>query len=323
MKNGWWIPVLIVWGFLALLILTSASTKAPEEDLPILLTLSTESIATLEPHGHSEQDEVSDIGHGEVVGAPTVVTTEDMWVQGIRVQVENAPHVTLHHMNVIVTPASSEKIPSEFANGFGLSMGQDIADTHILPKPYATFIPKGTKLMMSAMLHNPLPPKGPGGEYENVSVSVTLLGLGFDEKYAKQTFPISITLVDADSRGNDSFTVPPRTEHFIRDVTSEHDRGRATYIFRTSGTIVDVGAHLHAWEGGERVDVYLNGKQIQSFVPRLAGENPWDWRTDGVSLKKRVMAGDVLTISATYSNEHDEPLVGAMGIVGLSFSPDN
>lgn len=305
----------------------SSRTQTEESpELPVVLSLATDSIAELHSHEHTEHDTVDSAGHGVPLHAEEIVTTEDLWVRGVRIAVENAPRVTLHHLNVMVFPAISntdaQGVFPQFNTPYGISVGQDIRDTLLLSKPYSTYIPKGSRIVLSGMVHNPEPPKGPGGTYTDVRVSVDLLGIDFPEAEAKRVQPLFLSLIDHDSPYQDSFKVPAMSAQYTRFADTPEDVGRATYIFPTDGMLVELGAHLHAWEGGEKVDAYLNGKVIHTFTPQHAGTEPWDFATDRTTLMLRVKKGDVLSLSATYSNEHDEPLLGAMGILGGSFAPD-
>ena len=300
------------------------TNESPE--LPVLLSLASDPIPDLHPHEHTERDTVDSAGHGVPLHAQEIVTTEDLWVRGVRIAVKNAPRVTLHHLNVMVFPAVSAADAAgaflQFNAPYGISVGQDIDETLLLSKPYATYIPKGSRIVLSGMMHNPEPPKGPGGDYADVSISVDLLGIDFRKTEAKRVQPLFLSLIDRKSPYQDSFEVPARSLHYTRFADTPEDVGRATYVFPTDGMLVELGAHLHAWEGGEKVEAYLNGNVIHTFVPRHAGMEPWDFATDRTTLMLRVKKGDVLSLSATYSNDHDEPLLGAMGILGGSFAPD-
>jgi hypothetical protein len=78
-----------------------------------------------------------------------------------------------------------------------------------------------------------------------------------------------------------------------------------------------MGAHIHAWEGGEKLDVFLNENPLTTFIPKKVSSDPEVWRTlpyiQSVDLKQ----GDVLTSTATYSNPYDVPITGAMGMTAF------
>lgn len=323
----------VILGALILVVLIYVSpnftvdTADTGTELPVVLSLASNDIPELHPHKHTAHDTVSDTDHGVLTTASEIVTEKDMWVRGIHTVIENAPHSTLHHMNIMVFPppetaTEGSFLSSEFARPYGFSVGQDIAETVTLTRPYATFLPKGTRLVMTAMLHNPQPPKGPGGTYYNVRITSELLGLDFPEEKAERVWQIYLTLIDADSPRLDSFTVPAQTPSFTRYAENENDVGRSKYTFPADGTLIDMSAHVHAWEGGTQVEAYINGENIQTFTPHLTSTDAWDWRTERKTLMRKVKKGDVLSLSATYTNEGTESLRGAMGSIGASFAPD-
>ncbi|HYD92894.1 MAG TPA: hypothetical protein VEB18_00315 [Candidatus Paceibacterota bacterium] len=314
---------------LAVLVITFTTGLLIQQKKPLLLlSLETAPVKELDAHRHHIDDAVGDHGHGVMVYSDEVITTEDLWVRGVQADVINAPRVVLHHLTISITPPVAPDTSAPAGEQFLgarriLRSGQDVAGTVLLPKPYASFVPKGSRISISAMLHNPLPPKGPGGQYSNVFLRVGFLGLDFPAKQAVQSSSVSLMLVDKDSATGDTFTVPPHITEYVRASSDPNDIGRSTFRFPTSGTLVGLGGHIHAWEGGDRLEVELNGKRIHSFIPRLEDEGPWDWHTDYQPMLLRVAAGDVLTISAIYSNPSDKAERGAMGIVLANFAPDS
>lgn len=70
---------------------STSYTETEQEPLTSLLEIETESVEHLHQHHHGNDDEVSDRGHGVVVEANEIIIENDMWVNGLRVQVENAP----------------------------------------------------------------------------------------------------------------------------------------------------------------------------------------------------------------------------------------
>lgn len=83
-----------------------------------------------------------------------------------------------------------------------------------------------------------------------------------------------------------------------------------------------MGGHLHPWEGGEKVDIFINGELIKSSVPMRTSNNLWSWVTPGYPVAVSVQPGDEIAIAATYSNPYDIPIIGAMGMLGFYFAPD-
>ena len=313
--------------FLMLLVLMEIDSLRKSVTLKEILSISTETLPVLLPHTHTQHDSVEDMGHGVYVSAPEFTVTEDTWIGGIRVDVNNAPRSVLHHVNITaVRPVAKEdelSAKERFLNAMrGIAVGQDSADAVLLPPPYAGFLPKGTRIQVTAMLHNPLPPAGPGGEYKDVSLTLHVFGVTFNPQEAKETASIFLSLADATSERGDTFTVPANTHNYVRDNKNAQDAGRGRLVFPISGTIVGMGAHTHAWQGGRQVNVFLNDQKLHSFIPRLGGGGPWDWHTDYALIRAHVDAGDVITLSAHYENESSEDERGAMAQVVLTFAPD-
>jgi hypothetical protein len=120
-----------------------------------------------------------------------------------------------------------------------------------------------------------------------------------------------------------TFSVPPAARSYVRTSDMNEEGVFGTHVFSGDGWIVHMGAHLHAWEGGKKVDVFLNGKLLTRYRSFLADRRvPWSWRTNVGPFYARVHRGDVLTISATYENTEDEPIRGAMGMLGVFFVQD-
>ncbi len=292
-----------------------------------VVELTTTELRSLDPHSHGPEDSVSDDHHGVMVTSDPITLTEDLWVYGIELEMVNAPKVTLHHLNVFrVFPITPLTPPGRDATyiGYGevVSMGQETPSRLFFKKPYAVMLPKGTRLYISAMLHNPNPPKGPGDVYEHVAVKIRLTGNGYDPQRNQPLFIKRLILADADSKSGETFTVPSRTETYIKTGEGGPPDQETSYTFPYDATIIRMGAHLHPWEGGKEIDAYINGEPITSFIPRHNGPNPWDWHTDYYGSTVHVKKGDTISFSARYTNPGDEPIVGAMGMFSFRYAPD-
>lgn len=322
MREGRYGLVALSLVLLGSVFLLASNEPLHEGSLPVALVVETEAVKELHEHHHGAEDNISDRGHGVMVGGEEVVTKEDMWLGGMSVSVKNAPRSSLHHANVRIYPPASPHLPSsllQFGDMIGVSVGQDTVETLTLSEPYAVFVPKGSRLIANAMLHNPLPPEGPGGTYHDVSVEFSFLRTLAEAPIP--AVPLFLTLVDKDSRSDDTFTVPAKTTQYVRTASDPQDIGKGSYVLPSDGMLVELGAHMHAWQGAKRIDVFLNGQPLKSFES-VQGEEPWEWSTKRLTLLKRVHKGDVLSLSATYTNEESSPVVGAMAIVAATFAPD-
>jgi len=131
-----------------------------------------------------------------------------------------------------------------------------------------------------------------------------------------------LRLDDAACKGREDFVVPAKSGKFIKKGSEDKEFHPARYIFSRPGTIVYMGAHLHLWEGGEKLDVFLNDNLIMTFTPTRTSQEPWSWIIKHTPLSVRINTGDELSITATYLNNNPVPIGGAMGIMGFGFAPD-
>jgi hypothetical protein len=198
-------------------------------------------------------------------------------------------------------------------------LGQDSLPSGDFPKPYGLFIAKGSRIIVTAMLHNPEPPLGLGEEYHNVSIGFTLRLDRFAGFHHLK--PLSfhvVALSDQNTCDATTFRVPPRTKNFVKASSG----GASSMTFTHSGTVVALGAHIHAWEGGKKLDAFLNGAPVTSFVPKQISETPEVWRTDPYVHSFPVSAGDRITTSTTYDNPFAIAEDGPMAMLGVYVSYD-
>jgi hypothetical protein len=174
------------------------------------------------------------------------------------------------------------------------------------------------------MLHNPLPPFGPGGVYRDISVELTLHATS-----QESLKPLDYTMIglgesfcSGDERDKNiaTFSVPANVEHFVKK-DGTHD-GTGHYAFPVAGTILYMHGHFHPWMGGENVQVFMNNAFVTTFLPERMNDEAWSWTVPEQYVNVPVKKGDVLSLQATYSNPNSETLPGAMGILGFFFAPD-
>lgn len=285
------------------------------------LTVFSETIPLLVPHEHQDLDSIIDKHHGEIVGfeGGTVVLDRDIWINGFSWSVENAPIETLHHF--IFTRADKPAVlcPNGFsANEEILVIGSDtFVQEFSFPSGHSMFLPKGTPLNLSAVLHNPLPPFGPGGTYEDVRLKLTLLlnETGEDDKPVRM---VRLSVEDPYCTPRSStFNVPAN----ILDYEKKIDSPISSYTFEKDSTLLFIGAHTHGWDNAGPVRVYLNDTLLHEFVPMQINEDPWSWTTPARMASLKLKKGDTISLSSTYSNIHDEPLLNeAMGMIMMGFT---
>ena len=306
-------------GFFALLLLVLFFASSNETRVSVV-----SGPYILPPHEHHSNAGETVIHHGVHVRSMPVVVEKDTWANAIEVGIKNAPHATLHHVSLYEKDEPNPDCPAE--DKMLASFGSETPKIIRFPSTFGVYLKKGSVLYLEGMLHNPSPPQGPGGTYQDVRILITL---HTKEKGAPLT-PLQfrhVSLVDEPDciriRPADTFTVPPHSR-FVRvsDVMrSEPNEERV--LFAAPGKIVSIGAHLHPWEGGKKIEVFVNGHPIAGFPIHKTGTNPWEWTTPYIqNLGFQVSPGDELTIAAYYTNESDVPRPGAMGMIGFYVAED-
>lgn len=290
------------------------------------ITLMTKPIPVLPPHEHRAEDatvdSVFDAGHGIIVESESFRVPEDLWITDIRI-VSNVSDSILHHLILfrhgypnLVCPERDQELYTAGADSL----------THLsFPAPYGIFLKEGDYLYLHGMVHNPLFPRGEGQLYKDASIGYELTVVPAGARSKQLTFH-RLFIADeapcepASRRRTDSFTVPPRSETFVRESDTHEGVNPSRFVFDTRGTIIGIGGHLHPMDGGQRVDAILNGKLLESFTPTLASAQPWDWVTGRRIVGVPVKRGDVLTLSVTYTNPFSTAIEDAMGQVAFFFA---
>jgi hypothetical protein len=285
-------------------------------------SVKTNILPKLLPHEHEiRHDSVTDEGHGVTISSPTVLVPEDMWVVGYHTVINHAPYTTLHHNGLWRLDEAHPICPAIAPARHIYVAANDVAQASIeFPESYGMFLPKGTPLVFQAMLHNPLPPLGPGEPYENVSVEVVI---EFEKPGAtNRVKPLEffqLALEDAPCDPKDSvFSVPAGAGVYTKQSKRDDN---ARYTFQDVGVVIALGNHLHAWEGGKSVDVFLNDRAIATLSTQRSSPEPWSWFSPRLFPFLWINKGDTISISATYENPNDTPIRGAMGMIGFYFSP--
>ena len=283
------------------------------------LSIMTTPIEELHTHNHNvgHGDTLASHGHTVDVVSEVFTVPDDMWVTGADLITKNAPQFVIHHIHLVNMSEKDEFCPQLPQLLFDL--GQDSLPSGEFPEPYGLFLPKGSQLIVTAMLHNPEPPLGLGEEYRNVSVGFKL----HVDRFARfhHLKPLSfhvVALSDQNICNATTFEVPPHSKNFVKASSGD----ASTMTLTRGGTIVALGAHIHAWEGGKKLDVFVNDKLVTSFIPKRISETPEVWRTDPYPTSIRVNPGDRITTAATYDNPFDISEDGPMAMLGVYVSYD-
>ena len=278
--------------------------------------LLTRAIEILPPHRHDIETSVTESGHGVYASSSIISFTKDTWLVGFEPVIENAPHQIIHHVmleNVdtvdSLCPNLSEKI---------LVAGPDTAKVISFPKPFGMYIKKNTRVRVQAMMHNPDLPMGTGETYTAVSAGFKM---HFAEAGNERSSNVSFYHMGVDDaphcQSDYVFTVPPHTQKFIKNSDNAFGANQSKLTLTKAGTLMVIGSHLHGWQGGRRLDVFLNGKILYTFIPNKISASPEIWTSPDAIFMKKVSAGDTFTLSAEYENLTNEPIDGAMGMIGL------
>lgn len=270
---------------------------------------------------------MSDVGHGILLFS-YATTTVDMWVTGISAQVQNAPYTKLHHLILSTDAGEDPECPGTQIKKDFIAIGQDTPSTFTFEKPYAMFVPKGTVLEMSTMIHNPKEENEKGTTYFDVEASLTLTGTYAPPNSFKNIELMRIAVQDTpycdkDPRGP-GFSVPAHSQIFEKkpNITGK-DRGRI--ITPYSGTIVSGYGHLHGWDGGKSVTLYVNKEKVHTWETAFLsapGEDGREWHTPWVPMNIRFEKGDELSVASVYTNPSDHDEENAMGAARLFFVKD-
>ncbi len=291
------------------------------------VVIETDAITELVAHKHDpHHDAITDGGHGVWTSSEVVSIEDDVWITSLSVRVNNADPAVLHHAPLtILRGPGATKTRCGNDREFFIFANDNVRSPLSLPAPYAFLLEKGTVLRLDAMLHNPLPPYGPGVPYRDVSITVMLEGVRVRDSATPYKRLLVERLILSDTpctaSGDRTFVVPPQSPEFIKRGDSTDVSDASHYTFVTEAELVMLSGHIHAWDGGERLDVAVGDELLATVIPQRATDDAWSWQAPRLHLGKRMHAGDTVSISARYRNDSPRPITGAMGIVGLYFSP--
>lgn len=268
---------------------------------------------------------MNDRGHHEIVLSDVLATTEDIWITGMEFALENAPSSVLHHAQLIDLDSLSKTCGHAGTPANLYNLGEDTLHTKsvFFEEPYGLFVPKGHRLLLQSMFHNPEPPIGTGEDYYNVSAS---LNLSYEyAQNSERSRPLEYYFMHLDDElcnPKTTFSVPANTMGFTKTADESLNQNPAVVTFDTSGEIRYIGGHLHGWEGGKFVDFLLNGKMIRRFEITPSSIPGMKWETPQGPDSIKIVRGDTVSLSAVYDNPGKDTMEGAMGIVGFYFAPE-
>lgn len=296
------------------------------------LTLLTRPVPVLPPHAHestsTRSDSILSPGHGLIVESDVFVVSEDMWLTGKEIVIEHAPESVLHHLILAKEGGPNEECPSRDEELY--TVGADTRSRSVFPEPYGIYLRKGERIYLSGMIHNPEPPQGEGGTYEQVSIgfrwTTELPSLSRSSALSFHRIALQDQPFCQDQEQYpvvDVFTVPARAVPYEKSSDTKDGLNPTRYVFTEPGLALGFTGHLHPSDGGIRLELFMNGKKIGTVTPMQDTLVPWVWKTSYEGMQSyRVVPGDVFTISATYENTRDVPVEDAMGQAIFFFDSD-
>ena len=291
-----------------------------------IIVLETEHVAQLTPHEHEDGDSVGDASHHQYILSQVFVAPHDMYITQFAFDMVNAPDTVVHHASLLNHSAPHQTCSNVLPFSQMYIMAQDTMHNPVMTFPEGTGmrVKKGDVLQLSVMIHNPLPPIGPGETYEDAFSKLTLTYLkGSPFQKIKEITPHLLHLderpcvIKPDHSDAYTFSVPPRTMDF-RMKSTEAPGDPSTYTFTAPSTLVYVGAHMHGWQGGKELIVRKNGEPLLSFKTEVSSY-PYRYDTPYYPTEVNFETGDTLTLEAVYDNPHNVPLRGVMGDLGIYF----
>jgi hypothetical protein len=291
------------------------------------VTLTTNTLERLDAHEHDAGEAVEDQGHHVYIRSEIFTAPRDMWISAFTFSLYNAPDTSLHHMallNLDTPHQTCSNIP--FGQMVGFAQDSMHRPTISFPPGTGMSIKKGERLQLVVMLHNPLPPVGPGGTYHAVSAS---LRMTMHPSFVVPRHEIKLHVAHLDQEacvmqyadGSEAFmfTVPPHAKGYVFSASSTAERDPGRFVFEKDSVIVYMGGHVHGWQGGTSLFVDKNGDSFLSFETRAAPQHPYRYDSEYYPTRLRLEQGDVLTLRAVYDNPHDVPTRGAMGVYEMYY----
>lgn len=294
----------LVFAISALWYLTKKEFLLAKEGKDIVFVLETEP-RTLLGHMHRRGID-AEIDHA-LFSSQTLTIPHDFWIEDIQSEVLGAPESMVHHGELMYTDKSDHECPSSpdntvqtkepvwFVSNFNLNKN------FTFPKPYDVFIPRGTRLTLVGMFHNPTEQS-----YPDTTLRLTIRGKKDIKPDAQHRHVAYYRIVSETCIRGNTFTIPPRTSNFVRK------RQKEPFVMPESGTAIMLYPHFHYWEGGLSQTISVNGVEVWKFSrPDKDGSHTYVFDSENpvsFALKK----GDILDFATRYRNESDHPNLDAM-----------
>lgn len=290
------------------------------------IALETETLPELEPHEHIKyEDSILDDEHGVFVNSPVFTPEEDIWITGMEMELQNAPQKILHHSLLFELGQPNTICPNTFDRELG-TFGRETPTVLSFPAPYGMLVKAGQPIQLEVMLHNGEDDISEGVTYYDVSAIMRLTYEKADGDRNRPLIMYHLSLADPlCDRGaqEGAFAVPPNTNSFVRVSEPQKENNPSRFTFSEPGNIFIIGGHIHAWEGGEKLDTLIDGQVVQTHRSAWTTEGEWVYYpSSNVTWPIYIQGGEEVTLEATYSNPTNLPVRGAMGVAVIYFAPD-
>lgn len=244
------------------------------------------------------------LNHPGIVRKGTFPVPEPMWIIGSRLEVLNAPNDVFHHLDMGNSAVRSPLCPhgAPFGNLI-LAMGQE-SHGGFLPVGYGHSFTQND-VTSAVMFHNQHPES-----YPKAVVRLTLWYIPRAPVSLKALWPLFLSSDGACEGG--SYSVSPR------GVVEKHMP--TDYIFRNPGTIVFMGAHLHAF--GEYFTLFINGRARHTFVPVYTNDGSLESIPFSYPSGLSVRPGDRMNFISRYHNTSDRPIEAMSKALLFIHSPE-
>ena len=291
------------------------------------VVLETAHLKELKPHVHENGASAADQSHHVYMLSPVYTAPSDMWISHLSFELFNASDTVVHHVSLLDHSQPHQTCASlPFKQLFILA--QDTMHHPFMEFPAGTgmLVKKGDRIQLSAMIHNPEPPLGPGETYHNVYGRLTLkLRPESERNGLKEIHPYLLHLDDEpcvirepDQSDAYVFAVPSHTHNYVFSGTHQPN-DPSILTFKNPSTIIYIGAHLHGWQGGKKLFVEKNSKEFLTFETRLSKDHSYRYDIPYYPTNLKMNAGDTLSIKALYENLSDVETRGAMGDLGIYY----
>ena len=308
-----------------IVVVVFAYMKSGPSSTPFVIE--TAHIPLLAPHTHGDVDSATDDTHHVTVNSDVTLAPRDMYVSRIEFEMVHAPNAVLHHASFVDLSQPNQTCPNfpGWRELFVYGSDRMYESALSFPKGYAVFIKKGTPLKLQLMVHNPEPPLGPGGTYRDVYTRIKLIestessdALALLQPYLLHLDDVPCGFSEPDASDVYTFAVPARARRYVFSGHGASNQS-STKVFEKPATIVHLAGHLHGWQGGKQLIVYKNHEVMHTFNIIPSTTTPFIFETRHATTPFHVNAGDSLSISAVYENDHAVPARGVMGIAGFYY----